>query len=128
MAPSLLPTILVLIRWALSRSHPLRGAGRAGLLIGLSGAIALAERGRRRPGGRGVFPATAALRAPLWLAERALCSWIALVRRLTEGVPYRGRRLTVAAHSTAKLRRRLAASPGEQPTPRHFRSLRVSSK
>jgi len=72
----------------------------------------LAEAGRRRAGGRAGFPATAALWAPGWLAERSLCVWPALGSRLRGGLPLRGglrdrgERLKVAAHRTATLRRR----------------------
>jgi hypothetical protein len=73
--------------------------------------VLLAEVGRRRSGGRAVFHGYAALWAPLWLLERAVCVWLAVGWRLTGGVPYAGRRLVRAAHSTAVLRRRLAG-PG----------------
>ncbi len=76
-------------------------------LLGLAGvSIALAEMGRRRRGGCTVFPARTALFAPLWVAERALCIWIALMFRVQGGVPYSGTRLKTAAHSTAHLRLR----------------------
>ncbi len=39
------------------------------LLIGLGGSVALAEGGRRRAGGRAVFPVSASLFAPIWLAS-----------------------------------------------------------
>lgn len=79
-------------------------------------AVILAEVGRRRHRGRGVFPPRTILFAPLWVAERALCSWIALVLRIGGGVPYAGIRLKTAAHSPAELRTRhagriAAASP-----------------
>ncbi len=77
----------------------------AALVVGV---VVLAEIGRRRAGGRRAWPATAALWAPLWLAERAVCSWLAVGRRLTGGVPYAGGRLRVAAHSERWLRRRAA--------------------
>ena len=114
---ALLPATAGLAGLARSRSRGRRVAGGAGLVFGLAGAVALAERGRRRAGGRRVFPATSALWAPLWLAERAVCAWLALGRRLSGGVPYAGQRLTVAAHSRRELRRRLAGhlpvvSPG----------------
>ena len=86
---ALLPATLGLAGLARSRSRRRRAAGRAGLALGLAGTVALAERGRRRAGGREVFPATAALWAPVWLAERAVCAWLALGRRLSGGVPVR---------------------------------------
>ena len=80
-------------------------------------AVALAEVGRRRHRGRCVFPARTVLFAPLWVAERAVCSWIALALRLGGGVPYAGTRLKTAAHSVTELqvrhggKIRLAFSP-----------------
>ncbi|GAA4917798.1 hypothetical protein HD597_005764 [Nonomuraea thailandensis] len=68
-------------------------------------AVALAEVGRRRAGGGRVFPRTAALFAPVWVLERATCSWLALGAALCGGVPYAGRRLRRAAHSVRWLRR-----------------------
>jgi hypothetical protein len=69
-------------------------------------AIALAEAGRRRGGGRRVFPWAASLFAPVWVLERAVCAWLAVAAALRGGVPYAGRRLRTAAHSTRTLRRR----------------------
>jgi hypothetical protein len=62
--------------------------------------------GRRRHGGAEVFEPRAALWAPLWVAERAVCVWLAMAERARGGMPYRGRRLRVAAHSSRHLRRR----------------------
>lgn len=86
-------------------------ASRRPTLLGAAfvGAVVLAEAGRRRAGGRRYFSAVAAFWAPVWLGERAVCSWLALGCRLRGGVPYRGRRLSVAAHSMRELRRRAAA-------------------
>ncbi len=81
-------------------------------------AVALAEAGRRRGGGSAVFPATSSLLAPAWLAERAVCAWLALgARILYGGVPYRGGVLRLAATPMRELRRRqgeerLVADPG----------------
>ncbi|WP_211590363.1 glycosyltransferase family 2 protein [Microbispora sp. H11081] len=84
---------------------------RPGLIaVGAAMVVGLAEIGRRRAGGRRVFPATSSLFAPVWVAERATCSWAALAARLLlGGVPYAGRRLRTAAHSTRRLRRRALA-------------------
>jgi hypothetical protein len=71
----------------------------------------LAEIGRRRHGGRSVHPATAALFAPLWLAERSVCAWLALGARLRGGVRYRDGRLLRAAHTTSELRGRFGTTP-----------------
>jgi hypothetical protein len=74
------------------------------LLAGLAAVIGLAEAGRRRAGGRAVFHPGAPLWAPLWLAERAVCSWLALGARLRGGVRYGDHRLALAAHSRRALR------------------------
>jgi Glycosyltransferase like family 2 len=73
--------------------------------LGALAAGGLAERGRRRAGGRRVFPASATLLAPLWVAERAVCVWLAVGARIGRGgVLYAGRRLRRAAHSERWLR------------------------
>jgi hypothetical protein len=84
-----------------------------------AGSVALAEVGRRRAGGRAVFPAAASWFAPLWLAERAVCSWLAVGWRVMRGgCPYAGSVLRRAASSPAELRRRYGAGPGDQRTHR----------
>jgi hypothetical protein len=71
--------------------------------------IALAELGRRRAGGRQVFPATGSLFAPLWILERAACSWLAVRDRLTRGgIPYGEGVVPRAASSMRRLRGRFA--------------------
>ncbi len=83
------------------RRAPATALAAAGLLT------VVAEAGRRRAGGRAVYPPTAALWAPLWGVERATCAWVALFQRFVlGGVSYRGRRIRTAAHSTTTLRRR----------------------
>ncbi|RDV43611.1 glycosyltransferase family 2 protein [Leifsonia sp. ku-ls] len=79
----------------------------ARLLAAAAGVVALAEVGRRRAGGRRLFPAAAALWAPLWLAERSVCVWLALGARLRGGVRYSDGRLRRAATPLRTLRRRL---------------------
>jgi Glycosyl transferase family 2 len=91
---SLLPLMV------LAATH--RRARRGAVLLG-AGVVTAAEGGRRRDGGRSVFASGAALWAPVWLAERAVCAWAAVVWRLQGGVPYAGRRLSVAAHSEREL-------------------------
>ncbi|WP_307827327.1 glycosyltransferase family 2 protein [Planomonospora sp. ID82291] len=82
-------------------------------LAGAGLAVGLAEVGRRRGGGRRVFPFSASLFAPVWILERAVCSWLALAARLTRGgVPYAGRRLRVAAHPVRWIRKRGRTSRG----------------
>jgi hypothetical protein len=77
---------------------------------------AVAEIGRRRAGGRRVFPARASLMAPVWLAERAVCSWLAIGARVAlGGVPYRG---TILRHAATPMRvLRLQHAPVPQATP-----------
>ena len=70
----------------------------------------LAERGRRLAGGSRVFPASSTALAPAWVAERAICAWLALAQRvMLGGTLYSGSRIAVAANPEARLRRRLAA-------------------
>jgi len=72
----------------------LRGRGRVALALGT---LALAEIGRRRRRGSRVFPASAALLAPVWLLERGACAWLAVGRRvLFGGVEYAGGRISSA--------------------------------
>lgn len=87
------------------------------LLLAAVGAVAAAEGGRRKGGGRAAFPACSALWAPAWLAERAVTSWLAVGTRLMfGGVRYRDTRLKLAATPPRKLRNALRraspASPG----------------
>jgi len=75
-------------------------------------AVVAAELGRRRGGGARVFPPSSALWAPLWLAERAFTSWVALaVGLILGGVRYRTRRIKRAATPMRELRERVAAVP-----------------
>lgn len=78
------------------------------LLLGSLGVTVAAEIGRRRAGGRRVFPAVASLMAPGWVLERGVCAWLAVASRLLlGGVRYRGRVIRDAASSEAALRKRL---------------------
>jgi hypothetical protein len=87
------------------------------LVIATVALIATAEIGRRRSGATRFFPATTPLFAPLWAAERALCSWIALGARIfLGGVPYRGTILHRAATPMRVLRQRYASAPAEPQT------------
>jgi hypothetical protein len=95
----------------------LAGRPRGFLTAGLT-SIAAAEYGRRRHGGREHFSPLAPLCAPLWIAERGVCAWIALgMRVLLGGVPYAGGRLRRAAHSESELRERLRRRQGTEPGP-----------
>lgn len=71
-------------------------------------ACLVAERGRRRSGGREVFPPTSAVWAPAWLAERAVCVWFAVFTRMRGGARYGESRLRNAATPLRVLRRTVA--------------------
>lgn len=78
----------------------------------LGAAVGLAEIGRRRDQGCAVFAPGSVWFTPAWLAERSVCSWLALATRvLFGGVRYSGGRIWRAAHSVSELRQR-----GDQPT------------
>jgi hypothetical protein len=81
------------------------------LAVAVLAIIALAELGRRRGNGANVFPFAASLLAPIWLAERAICIWLAVVAHLfLKGIPYHGSLLTRAATPVSKLRQRHRAA------------------
>jgi hypothetical protein len=87
---------------AVARSR--RPGRTAAALAALS--VAVAETGRRRAGGRRVFPARASVAAPAWVAERAVCAWLAVgLRVLRGGVPYGGAVMRRAATPSRELRR-----------------------
>ncbi len=100
----ILPTLL----WSLRRPRA--------LLVFAAVAVGVAEFGRRRAGGGAVFPASSALWAPFWIAERGATIWIALVLRLRGGVRYSGGRIPRSAHSVGSIRRRLdrTRTPGRE--------------
>jgi hypothetical protein len=90
---------------------------RADLVVVAAAALVLcAEHGRQRAGGRRFFPASASLLAPVWVAERGVCAWLAVLRRRQGGVRYAGSTIKVAAHSEADLKRRLGPSAGGTST------------
>ncbi|WP_299166890.1 glycosyltransferase family 2 protein [uncultured Arthrobacter sp.] len=93
---SLLPALILLA----GRYGALAFPGAAAVVVGL------AEAGRRRRGGRLVFPATSALWAPVWVTERMLTVWVALAYRMTGGVPYYGSKLAKAGNPVRVLKRR----------------------
>ena len=96
---------------------------RALLAAGLA-TTAWAEAGRRRAGGRRVFPASSTLLAPLWVLERGVCMWLAVWWRLRGGVPYAGRRLRRAASRPRDLRRRCETlAPAGHSLPRRQEDL-----
>jgi hypothetical protein len=86
----------------------LAAVGRRYAALGCAAAAAagLAEIGRRKHGGTAAFPPVAALLAPAWVAERSVCSWLALACRLRGGIGYAGQRLPRAATPARVLRRR----------------------
>ncbi|MGE5527184.1 MAG: glycosyltransferase, partial [Methanosarcina sp.] len=71
--------VLPLLGLCALRRRPALAATAAAL------AVAAAERGRRRAGGRTVFPATSSLLAPVWIGERGVCAWLAVLQRLRFG-------------------------------------------
>ncbi|MGO4691268.1 glycosyltransferase [Glaciibacter sp. 2TAF33] len=73
-------SLLPLLAWAALKPRRL-------MLVSVLG-CALAESGRRKGGGRAVWPWTSALWAPLWLGERAVCVWLAVLARATGGIRY----------------------------------------
>jgi hypothetical protein len=96
--------------------HQFGWAGVACLALAV---VIAAEAGRRRDGGWRYFPFMASMLAPAWLAERAICSWLAVGARLAlGGVPYRGRILSHAATPMPVLRARfshLVGPPTDAP-------------
>jgi hypothetical protein len=99
-----LPTLVTLLAGLATGRERRHAAAWIGLLTLGSVPVALAEYGRRKAGGRAAFPASAPLWAPLWLLERAVCIWIALLHRMAGGMPYAGQRIKLAAHSSRILR------------------------
>lgn len=93
--------------------------GWRALAFGALAIVIAAELGRRRAHGTRVFPFSASLLAPAWVAERAVCSWLAVgARVLLGGVPYRGTILRHAATPMRVLRDRFAPQvPLEQHAP-----------
>lgn len=91
-----------LLALALARRRP------GSILAPAALSVALAEVGRRRGGGRARFPASSSLLAPVWILERGVCAWLAVLQRLRfGGVRYGDSVIPVAAHSQRQLRRRL---------------------
>jgi hypothetical protein len=99
------------IAWAIYRKRWLALGATA------VGSIALAELGRRRERGASVFPSSAALLAPVWIGERAVCSWIAVGARLSGGCHYGNGRIVIAANSACVLRRRVSARCADAAVP-----------
>ncbi|HEX6844426.1 MAG TPA: glycosyltransferase family 2 protein, partial [Actinomycetota bacterium] len=81
------------VLWSVARRRYRRLLGAAVF------SVAVAELGRRRAGGRAVFPRTSSLWAPAWVLERGVCVWPAVASRLRGGIRYRGVRIRRAATS-----------------------------
>lgn len=96
--------VVPLVAELMRRGHTRR------LPAGALASIGFAEVGRRRAGGADRFPVSASLLAPAWIAERSICSWLALRARLRGGVRYGDGRVRHSATSMRRLRRRYSAS------------------
>jgi hypothetical protein len=101
--PARIGAFLTLVPFA---AHSSRRGRVHRLLIGALASMILAEIGRRRAGGAKRFPPSGSLLAPAWVAERSLCSWLALAAKLRGGVLYGGGRLRHSATPLRRLRRR----------------------
>jgi len=79
--------------------------GRRAALALAAIAVVAAEAGRCRGGGAAAYPATSALWAPAWVAERTVTSWLAVASRARHGgIRYRGNVLRSAATPMRRLR------------------------
>lgn len=97
--------VLPLLALSAARRRPFLSLGPAAI------SVAVAELGRRRAGGRIVFPAGSSLLAPVWILERGVCAWLAVLQRLRfGGVRYGDSVIPLAAHSERQLRRRGAGA------------------
>ncbi|HYK42645.1 MAG TPA: glycosyltransferase family 2 protein [Thermoanaerobaculia bacterium] len=94
--------------------------GRAAFLgLAAAAAILVAELGRRRQGAARYFPAAASPMVIAWLAERAVCSWLAIGSRVfLGGVAYRGR---ILRHAATPLRTLRALHRGKLRPPTELR-------
>jgi hypothetical protein len=100
--PARLAGVLLVLPLAVTGSVRRRWARIA---AGAAGSVLMAEAGRRRAGGRTVFPARAPAFAPLWLLERGVCSWLAVSdRALRGGCRYHDVVIRRAASSPRRLR------------------------
>jgi hypothetical protein len=107
-ALAVLPAVVLVLARGRTPGRAVRPLGTAAALIVLA-----AEAGRRRAGGRRVFPPSASLFAPLWVLERGVCSWLAVATRVRSGgCPYAGRIVPRAATPPRVLRRRIRAQSG----------------
>jgi hypothetical protein len=98
-----LSVIPVLIGSLFSRRRWVPAAGAAALAI-------TAEAGRRRAGGTRFFPLSSSLLAPLWVLERSLSAWLAVLSRFRHGgIRYAGSVIRRSVNSPRELRRRAVA-------------------
>jgi hypothetical protein len=67
------------------------------LFAAATASVAMAEIGRRRHGGRRYFGRSTSWWAPVWVLERAVCTWAAWYHRARGGVRYAGARLATSA-------------------------------
>jgi len=113
--PARIGTFLALAPLA---AHSLRRGRVHRLPVAALASMVIAEIGRRRAEGATRFPLSGSLLAPAWVAERSLCSWLALGAKLRGGVLYGGRRLGHSATPLRRLRRRHSGVLGGhgQPT------------
>jgi hypothetical protein len=100
-----LAPLTLLLAWRAPRLLPVA----AGLVV------ALAEAGRRREGGATAYPISAALWAPPWTAERAICSWLAVLALARGGVRYGDKRMRRAATSRRELQHLVPSRPALAP-------------
>jgi hypothetical protein len=113
---SVLPLLTALLS---TRRWPVAGAAAGGVSL-------LAERGRRRAGGGRVFPAGSSLLAPLWVLERGVCSWLAVLQRIRfGGVRYGDEIIQTPAHSKNTLRVRHRPAAGDHAPSPHPGSLKL---
>jgi Glycosyl transferase family 2 len=110
-------SVLPLLALAAMRRRPALALAPAAV------SVAAAEAGRRRAGGGAVFPATSSLLAPVWVLERGICAWLAVLQRLRfGGVRYGDSVIPVAAHSERQLRRERRPRRSWAPRPTAARS------
>jgi hypothetical protein len=84
-----------------------RRAWKTLLALGIL-AIGLAEIGRRVSGGARAIPPGVPLWTPLWMLERGVAAWIAVLHRLRGGIAYADSRIVSAGTPQRALRRRSA--------------------
>jgi hypothetical protein len=116
--------LLPLLTGILAKRSRWAGAIAAGL------PVLVAERGRRRADGQKVFPASSSLLAPLWMLERGVCAWLAVLQRLRfGGIRYGEEIVPTAAHSFSFLQDRYRhMQPGSSQAPAQFAGPRPSAE